>query len=309
MRLLSLLALALLSSLVQAADEPSAKPVKKAGRANPGLGMIPESVAGVPDEQLAKIRRALMATYADEAVAAARKRLADLKERTRFVKGRNEAEDLRLEFETARDAMVKATLAAAQKFDPAIEKDPLVLTLNAIEEQVKKRGQEAAKAAQEKAAAEERAAAASKPKDEAKPAAESKPKEESAKPMSPTELLADVEGVSPEDMRKFRAAAYKAQRDPQVKEIKAKRAQLVKEAEFLSPEEKKNLRGDFEQLQTDLRKANLAAIAQAAPDLAKETIEKIYEVVETRTREASEKAGKKKATKTPLKPFPFGEKK
>lgn len=308
MRLLPLLALALLALPLQAADEPSAKPVKKAGRANPGLGMIPESVAGVPDEQLAKIRRALMATYADEAVAAARKRLADLKERTRFVKGRNEAEDLRLEFETARDAMVKATLAAAQKFDPAIEKDPLVLTLNAIEEQVKKRGQEAAKAAQEKAAAEERAAA-NKPKDEAKPAAESKPKEESAKPMSPTELLADVEGVSPEDMRKFRAAAYKAQRDPQVKEIKAKRAQLVKEAEFLSPEEKKNLRGDFEQLQTDLRKANLAAIAQAAPDLAKETIEKIYEVVETRTREASEKAGKKKATKTPLKPFPFGEKK
>jgi hypothetical protein len=53
----------------------------------------------------------------------------------------------------------------------------------------------------------------------------------------------------------------------------------------------------------------LAAIAQAAPDLSKETIEKIYEAVETRTREAIEKAGKKKATKTPLKPFPFGEKK
>ncbi|MFN5656083.1 MAG: hypothetical protein ACK47U_09445 [Verrucomicrobiota bacterium] len=64
-----------------------------------------------------------------------------------------------------------------------------------------------------------------------------------------------------------------------------------------------------EQLQSDLRKANLAAIAQAAPDLSKESLEKIYEAVETRTREAIEKAGKKKATKTPLKPFPFGEKK
>ena len=306
MRLFPLLALALLATCLQAADEPKAKPDKKAAR--PGVA-LPESVSGVPDEQLAKIRRALVATSGDKAVAAARKRLADLKERGRFVKGRNEAEDLRLEFEAARDAMVKATLEAVQKFDPSIEKDPLVLTLNAIEELVKKRGQEAARAAQEKASAEERAAAAKMPKEEAKPVAETTAKEADAKPMRPAELLADVEGVSAEDMRKFRMAAFKAQRDPQVKEIKAKQAQLRKEAEFLSPEEKKNMRGDFEQLQSDLRKANLAAIAAAAPDLSKETLEKIYEAVETRGREAIEKAGKKKATKTPLKPFPFGEKK
>ena len=306
MRLFSLLALALLALPLQAADEPAAKPAKKAPRAGTAL---PESVAGVSDEQLTKIRRALMATYGDEAVAVARKRLADLKERTRFVKGRNEAEDLRLEFETARDAMVKATLEAAQKFDPSIEKDPLVLTLNAIEELMKKRSQDAAKAAQEKASAEERAAAANKPKDEAKPAAETTAKEADAKPITPGELLADVEGVSAEDMGKFRAAAYKAQRDPKVKELKAKRVQLSKEAEFLSAEEKKNMRGEFEQIQSDLRQANLAALAAAAPDLSKETLEKIYEAVETRTREAIEKAGKKKATKTPLKPFPFGEKK
>jgi hypothetical protein len=306
MRLFSLLTLALLAPCVQAVDEPAAKPAKKAPRAGTAL---PESVAGVSDEQLAKIRRALMATYGDEAIAAARKRLADLKERTRFVKGRNEAEDLRLEFEAARDAMVKATLEATQKLDPSIEKDALVLTLNAIEELIKKRGQEAAKAAQEKASAEERAAAANKPKDEAKPATETTAKEPSAKPVTPADLLADVEGVSADDMRKFRAAAYKAQRDPKVKELKAKQVQLRKEAEFLSQEEKKNMRGEFEQLQSDLRKANLAAIAEAAPDLSKETLEKIYEAVETRTREAIEKAGKKKATKTPLKPFPFGEKK
>ena len=302
MRLLPLLALALLALPLPAADEPTAKPAKKAPRAGTAL---PESVAGVTEEQLAKIRRALMATYGDEAIGAARKRLADLKERTRFVKGRNEAEDLRLEFETARETMVKATIAAVQKVDPTVEKDALVLTLNAIEELIKKRGQEAARTAQEKASAEERAAAANKPKDEAKPAA----KEEEPKPVTPADLLADVEGVSADDMRKFRAAAYKAQRDPQVKELKAKRAQLLKEAEFLSQEEKKNMRGEFEQLQADVRKANLAAIAQAAPDLSKETLEKIYDAVETRTREAIEKAGKKKATKTPLKPFPFGDKK
>ena len=153
------------------------------------------------------------------------------------------------------------------------------------------------------------APAAPAKKEEAKPAGETTAKEADAKPITRGELLADVEGVSAEDMRKFRGAAFKAQRDPQVKEIKAKRAQLTKEAEFLSQEEKKNLRGEFEQLQADIRKANLAAIAQGAPDLSKETLEKIYDAIETRTREAIEKSGKKKATKTPLKPFPFGEKK
>jgi len=307
MRLLPLLALALLAPYAFAAEEAPAKPAKKAARAG---AQFPESVSGVSDEQYAKIRRAIMATYGDETIAAARKRLADLKERTRFVKGRNEAEDLRAEFETARDAMVKATLEAVQKFDPSIEKDPLVLTLNAIEELVKKRGQEAARAAQEKASAEERAAAAKENKD-AKPAeapaAEAKP--ESPKAMTPADLLADVEGVSAEDMRKFRAAAFKAQRDPKLKEIKAKQTQLRKEAEFLSQEEKKNMRGEFEALLADMRKAQEAAIAEAAPSLSKETIVTILNAVEERAREAAAKAGPKKGTKTPLKPFPFGEKK
>ncbi len=306
MRLLPFLALAFLAPCVQAADEPAAKPAKKSARAG---AQFPESVAGVPDEQYVKIRRAIMATYGDETIAAARKRLAELKERTRFVKGRNEAEDLRLEFETARDTMVKATIAAVQKFDPSIEKDPLVLTLNAVEELVKKRGQEAAKAAQEKASAEERAAAAKMPKEEGKPAEETAAKEADAKPMTPAELLADVEGVSAEDMRKFRIAAFKVQRDPKVKELKAKQTQLRKEAEFLSQEEKRNMRGEFEALQADMRKAQEAAIAEAAPSLSKETIVTILDAVETRARDAAAKAGPKKGAKTPLKPFPFGEKK
>jgi hypothetical protein len=306
MRLLSLLTLALLAPCVQAAEEPAAKPAKKSARAGAAL---PESVAGVSDEQLAKIRRALMATYADPAIVAARKRLADLKERGRFVRGRNEAEDLRVEFEAARDAMVKATLEAVQKLDPTIEKDPLVLTLNAVEELMKKRGQEATKAAQAKAMEAERAAA--KENKDAKPAetAATEAKPESTKAMTPVELLADVEGVSAEDMRKFRAAAFKAQRDPKVKEIKAKQTELRKEAEFLSPEEKKNMRGDFEALLNDQRKAQEAAIAEAAPSLSKETIVTILNTVEERARQAAAKAGPKKTTKTPLKPFPFGEKK
>ena len=296
----------LLALPVFAADAPADSPAaKKPVRPVKSQSPLPDSVAGVPDEEYGKIRRALMVTYADETVTSARKRLAELKERTRFTNGRQEAEDLRLDFEKARDEMVKATVDAVQKLDPSITKDSLILTLNAVEEATKKRGQEATQKLREKEAAEAKLAKKDAP--EAKP---DKPVAAApeAKPMTPAQLLADVEGVSAEDMKKFRAAAFVAQKDPTVKELKAKQNELRKQAEFASADEKKNMRNDFETLMADLRNANLAAISKAAPSLSKETLEKIMEAVEERTKAAAKKAPAK-ATKTPLKPFPFAEKK
>lgn len=301
---LFLLALVLAATgfAVDPAGEAQAKQTVRQGK-NP-LN-FPDSVAGVPDEEYAKIRRALMMTFGDEHIAAARKRLAELKERTRFTNGRNEAEDLRLDFEKARDEMVKATLEAVLKLDPSIGKDSLVLTLNAIEESVKKRGQEAMQKQREKEA--EEAKLAKKDAPVAKPEGATAKAPEAAQPLTPAQLLADVEGVSAEDMRKFRAAAFVAQKDPTLKELKAKQNELRKQAEFASDDEKKNLRGEFEGLMADLRQANLNAIGKAAPTLSKETIEKILEAVEERMKNSKKPATK--ATKTPLKPFPFGEKK
>ena len=108
--------------------------------------------------------------------------------------------------------------------------------------------------------------------------------------------------------KRGRAAAIIAQKDPTVKELKAKQNEMRKQAEFASPDEKKNMRNDFEVLMADLRKANLAAISKAAPSLAKDTLEKIFQALEDRMKAAAKKAPAK-ATKTPLKPFPFGEKK
>jgi hypothetical protein len=288
-----------------AVDAPADASTKKPTRQTKGQNILPESVDGVPAEEYAKIRRALMLSYGNEPISAARKRLNELKERTRFTKGRNEAEDLRLDFEKARDEMVKATIDAVLKIDPSINKDSLVITLNAIEEATKKRGQEATQRAREKEAAEAKLAKKDAP--EAKPeTAVAKPEE--TKPMTPAQLLADVEGVSAEDMKKFRAAALVAQRDPTVKELKAKQTEMRKQAEFASPDEKKNMRNDFETLMADMRKANLDAITKAAPSLAKETLEKIMEAIEERAKSAAAKKAPK-ATKTPLKPFPFGEKK
>jgi hypothetical protein len=303
-------ALLLLSTLLCiagfAADAPGEAPAaKKAPRSARTANLLPDSVAGVSDEEYVKIRRALMLTYGDESIAAARKRLAELKERTRFTNGRQEAEDLRLDFDKARDEIVKATIEAVQKQDATISKDSLVLTLNAVEEATKKRGQEATQKQREKEAAEAKLAKKEAP--EAKPEAPAAQTE--AKPMTPAQLLADVEGVSAEDMKKFRAAAAVAQKDPTVKELKAKQAEMRKQAEFASADEKKNMRNDFEVLMADLRQANLNAISKAAPSLSKETIEKILETVEERMKSAAKKSPGKAATKTPLKPFPFAEKK
>jgi len=286
-----------------AADAPADAPAtKKPARQAKSQGQLPDSVDGVPEEEYAKIRRALMMSYGNETISAARKRLNELKERTRFTNGRQEAEDLRLDFEKARDEMVKATLDSVMKLDPSINKDSLVLTLNAVEEATKKRGQEATQRAREKEAAEAKLAKKDAPAEA--PVA----KAEEAKPITPVQLLADVEGVSAEDMKKFRAAALVAQKDPTVKELKAKQNEMRKEAEFASPDEKKNMRNDFEVLMADLRKATLAAVGKAAPSLTKETLEKIMEAVENRAKAAAAKKAPK-STKTPLKPFPFGEKK
>jgi len=288
-----------------AADAPAdASAAKKPARQAKGQSNLPESVDGVPAEEYAKIRRALLMSYGNETISAARIRLNELKERTRFTKGRNESEDLRLDFEKARDAMVKATIDSVLKIDPSINKDSLVITLNAIEEATKKRGQEATQRAREKEAAEAKLAKKDAP--EAKPETAVAKVEE--KPMTPAQLLADVEGVSAEDMTKFRIAAVVAQKDPTVKELKAKQNEMRKEAEFASPDEKKNMRNDFEVLMADLRKANLAAVSKAAPSLSKETLEKIMQAVDDRAKAAAKKA-QTKATKTPLKPFPFGDKK
>jgi len=306
MRPAFLLLATLLALVGFAADAPADAPAaKKPARQAKGQSNLPESVDGVPAEEYAKIRRALLMSYGNETISAARIRLNELKERTRFTKGRQESEDLRLDFEKARDAMVKATIDSVLKLDPSINKDSLVITLNAIEEATKKRGQEATQRAREKEAAEAKLAKKDAP--EAKPETPVAASTED-KPMTPVQLLADVEGVSAEDMTKFRIAAVVAQKDPTVKELKAKQNEMRKEAEFASPDEKKNMRNDFEVLMADLRKANLAAVSKAAPSLSKETLEKIMEAVENRAKAAAKKA-QTKATKTPLKPFPFGEKK
>ena len=56
-------------------------------------------------------------------------------------------------------------------------------------------------------------------------------------------LIPDVEGVSKEEMAKFRAASPQAQQDPAVIAAKTKMNELRQRAEFAGQEEKKEMRG------------------------------------------------------------------
>jgi len=307
MRSAPLLLAALFTLAGFAVDAPPENPAaKKPTRQARTPNLIPDEVDGVEPAELAKIRAALIATATEEQIVAARKRLAQLRERTRFISGRSEAEDLKLDMDKARDEMVKVTIEAVQKKDSAISKDALVLTLDAIEATSVKRGREAAQKAREK---EEGQARLARKKEGEAPKSEPTAEAPDAKAQAPVAILADVEGVSAEDMKKFRAAALAARSDPTVKELKAKQGELRKQAEYASADERKGMRGEFEAIMADVHKATLAAILKSAPTLSKETAEKILETVEARMVAANQKNMQKAATKTPLKPFPFAEKK
>jgi hypothetical protein len=120
----------------------------------------------------------------------------------------------------------------------------------------------------------------------------------------------DVDGISKEDMAKFRAAFAKAQQDDTVKAAREKLLEKRKSMEFATAAEKKDARSELEALAEDVRKATRAAIAKADASLAKETIEKVTDAIEDKLKEkAKEAAGKKGAEpKAPAKPFPFGDK-
>ena len=122
-------------------------------------------------------------------------------------------------------------------------------------------------------------------------------------------LIPDVEGVSKEEMAKFRAASPKAQQDPAVVAAKAKMAELRQQAEFAGAEERREMRGQFEGLADLNRSALRAAYAKVDPTLSKETIDKVIEAFEDKARARLKEAAAKeaKAAATPAKPFPLGD--
>jgi len=120
------LCLAVLASAEDKPAKPQVQPPaakKKAGKkvAGKAAPFVPEKVEGVSEEQLAKIREQLPKAYMSDGAAAARKRLAELKEQTEFASAL-EKKDMRTDFENATYDMRKALKEAMIAADPAIEK-------------------------------------------------------------------------------------------------------------------------------------------------------------------------------------------
>ena len=101
---------------------------------------------------------------------------------------------------------------------------------------------------------------------------------------NPSELFAEIPGVSNDDLKTFRTAAMKARSEPSVKALRNKLDELKKRAEYASQEEKRDLRGEAEGLTADIHKATLEAITQLAPSLKKDSTETILYEIEKRMK-------------------------
>jgi hypothetical protein len=97
-----------------------------------------------------------------------------------------------------------------------------------------------------------------------------------------------IDGVTPEQLDKCKATFFKVFQDEAVKAVRAKQAELRKEAEYASDDEKKNLRTQFEELQLELRKASKAAMLAADPDLTEDVVDKVLDAVEERMKQRAQ---------------------
>ncbi len=101
-------------------------------------------------------------------------------------------------------------------------------------------------------------------------------------------LPEEIDGVTPEQIAKCKAALFKSFQDEGVKAARAKQAELRKEAEYASDDEKKNMRTQFEDAQADLRKATKAAMLAADADITDDVADKVLDAVEERMKQRAQ---------------------
>ena len=106
-------------------------------------------------------------------------------------------------------------------------------------------------------------------------------------------LPEEIDGVTPEQLNQCKAALFKTFQDEGVKAARAKQAELRKEAEYASDDEKKNLRTQFEDAQVELRKATKAAMIAADADITDDIADKVLDAVEERMKQRSQQGFQK----------------
>jgi hypothetical protein len=274
------LTLCLATAALTAADPtaPATTSAKPAATATvPGL---PE-VEGVSREQLLKFRRAAAQTAADPEILAARAKIQEIRKQAEFASD-DEKKSMRSELEAAVDRLVEVTRAAIAKADPSLSKETIAKVSEAFEKQQRSRAQEANKKA---VAGNGKAFPGST---DAKPAVRDPQADKKTLPATPATRGAvqvpQIDGISPQDTAKFKAALGRAYQDADWKAARTKLQELTAKTQFLTGSERADMQPDFEKAAADMRAAMRAAVAKVDPSLSAETIAKISEAMEQNMR-------------------------
>ena len=271
-----LLAFFLAATALTAADAPApttpstAKPATTASV--PGM---PE-VEGVSREDLLKFRRAAGQTAADPEIQAARDKIQEIRKQAEFASD-DEKKSMRSEVEAIVDKLVQLTRVAIAKADPSLSKETISKVSDAFEKQQRSRFQDANKKAQ---TANGKAFPGST---DAKPAVRDPQADKKTLPTPASRgavQVPPVDGVSPEDTAKFKAALGRAYQDKDWQAARTKMQELVAKTQFLTGSERADMQPDFEKVVTEMRTAMRAAVAKVDPSLSAETIAKISEAME-----------------------------
>ena len=270
------LALFLAATALTAADSPApttpstAKPATTASV--PGM---PE-VEGVSREDLLKFRRAAAKTATDPEIQAARDKIQEIRKQAEFASD-DEKKSMRSELEAIVDKLVQLTRAAIAKEDPSLSKETISKVSDAFEKQQRSRFQDANKKAQ---TANGKAFPGST---DAKPAVRDPQADKKTLPTPAARgavQVPSVDGVSPEDTAKFKAALGRAYQDKDWQTARTKMQELAAKTQFLTGSERADMQPEFEKAAAEMRTAMRAAVAKVAPSLSTETIAKISESME-----------------------------
>jgi predicted HicB family RNase H-like nuclease len=271
-----LLALFLAATALTAADNPApttpatAKPATTASVP----GML--EVEGVSREELLKFRRAAAKTAADPEIQAAREKIQEIRKQAEFASD-DEKKSMRSEVEATVDKLVEVTRAAIAKADPSLSKETIIKVSEAYEKQQRSRLQDATKKTM---TANGKAFPSST---DAKPVVRDPQADKKTLPTPAARgpvQVPSVDGISPEDTAKFKAALGRAYQDADWKAARTKMQELTAKTQFLTGSERADMQPDFEKSVNAMRTTMRAAVAKVDPSLSAETIAKISEAME-----------------------------
>jgi len=266
------------SPLTQGADsaETPATPTNRSGN------YLPNKVEGLSTEDLTKIRRAAVKAVQDDTFVAARQHLQELRSQFEFASA-DDKKGMKNDFESAFEKMHQALVTSLVKVDSSITKEQADKFADALEDKIRNRAKATATTANSKLKTESEKTASTT---DTPP----KPRDPSATKQAPTinrggfALPESVEGVSAEDLAKYRTALLKSFRAPDLQAARQHLQELTQRTQFYTPQERNDMRGEFEAAIDAVRQKTKSAVAKSDPTLAPEVITKIGEAIEANMR-------------------------